>query len=160
MIDPVSAGASTGLRMIWEGIKWVWRSRQAPWSALSVRATLGKVGESGWRQITIQAPQDNPYPVEILSVRTIRPSGLKLCRSDGTPMRGRNAASEAVVLTNLQWTIAPAGSYSGEFNRAIHVNLSGRKGLAQIDLELQVRLLNNRRTEIPVWVRTNIVDVP
>ena len=41
MFEPVS-GAFAGVRMFWEGIKWAWKSKQAPWSALPATAHLSK----------------------------------------------------------------------------------------------------------------------
>jgi hypothetical protein len=40
-MEPVTLGtAGTGLRMIWEGIRWLWHSRQAPWTTINLAATM------------------------------------------------------------------------------------------------------------------------
>jgi hypothetical protein len=87
VMEPLSAGTGlTGLRMIWAGVKWLWRSRQAPWSTVPFRATLTH-HEGAWYSISLWCPNDRPYQIEVLGVRTVRPKGLLLRRSDGTPQR-------------------------------------------------------------------------
>jgi hypothetical protein len=159
-VEPLSVGTGlTGLKMIWEGVKWLWRSRQAPWSAVPFRATM-RHHEGTWYSVNLWSPNDNPFQVEVLSVRTIRPKQLQLRQSDETPQRGMVAASQAVVLSDLQWTIAEKGAVLIPFERVIFVNLENQHGDKFVDFELAVRLLNNRRPEIPVWVRTNSLSLP
>jgi hypothetical protein len=154
-MEPLSTGTGlTGLKMIWEGMKWLWRSRQAPWSAVHFRATM-RQHEGNWYSITLWCPNDKPFQIEVLSVRTIRPKWLPLRRSDGTPQKGMVAATQATTLSDLQWTISERGAVIFPFERVVFVNLESQHGDVSVDLELEVRLLNNRRQKIPVWVRTN-----
>jgi hypothetical protein len=57
----------------------------------------------------------------------------------------------------MEWTIAEKGAVLIPFERVVFVNLENQKGDVSVDFELMVRLLNNRRPEIPVWVRTNSI---
>jgi len=158
-MEPLSAGTGlTGLKMIWEGVKWLWRSRQAPWSAVHFRATM-RQHEGTWYSVSLWCPNDNPFQIEVLSVRTIRPKRLALRRSDGTPQQGMLAAPQATALSDLQWTIAEKGAVLIPFERVVFVNLENQHGDVSVDFELTVRLLNNRRAEIPVWVRTNSIKL-
>jgi len=98
-------------------------------------------------------------PIEILSVRTIRPRKLKLRRPGGTIQRGTDPFSEAVILKNLGWTVHKGERGSFPLERYIFVNLEGQNGEVTVELELMVRLLDDRRTETPVRVRTNVLHV-
>jgi hypothetical protein len=41
------------------------------------------------------------------------------------------------------------------FEKWLFVNLEGLHGKSQVDFEVTARILDNRRTELPVWARTN-----
>jgi hypothetical protein len=69
------------------------------------------------------------------------------------------ATTPATTLSNLSWTIAEKGAVLIPFERVVFVNLENQHGDTSVDFELEVRLLNNRRPEIPVWVRTNSIEV-
>jgi hypothetical protein len=65
----------------------------------------------------------------------------------------------ATTLSNLPWTIAEKGALLIPFERVVFVNLENQQGDTSVDFELKVRLLNNLRPEIPVWVRTNSIEL-
>ena len=66
-------------------------------------------------------------------------------------------SSEATVLTKGLWTIQEQSKASMPYQRFLFVNLGGRKGEIQIDLEFETQFYDNRRTKVPVWVRTNSI---
>jgi hypothetical protein len=68
-------------------------------------------------------------------------------------------ATQAASLNDLQWTVAEKGAVIIPFERTIFAKFENQQGDVSVDLELTVRLLNNRRPEIPVWVRTNSVKL-
>jgi hypothetical protein len=112
-----------------------------------------------WYSVTLWCQNDSLLQIEVLSVRTIRPKGLPLRRSDGTPQRGMAGNAPATTLSNLPWTIAEKGALLIPFERVVFVNLENQQGDTSVDFELKVRLLNNLRPEIPVWVRTNSIKL-
>ena len=118
-----------------------------------------KQHEGSWYSVTLWCPNDNPFQIEVLSVRTVKPKGLPLRRSDETPQRGMAGTAPATALSNLPWTIAERGAVIFPFERVIFVNLENQHGATSVDFELKVRLLNNLRPEIPVWVRTNSIEL-
>jgi hypothetical protein len=65
----------------------------------------------------------------------------------------------ATTLSDLQWTIAEKGAVIFPFERVVFVHLGDQRGETFVDFELKARLLNNRRPEIPVWVRTNSINI-
>jgi hypothetical protein len=158
MFDPVSGGTlMTGGRMIWEGIKWIARSRQAPWSIINMSATLGP-HISPWYSIRFFGQSEKPFAIDLVSVRTIRPKGLMLCRPNTAQPSMMDTSSAAPVLKGLQWTIQEQSKASMPYQRFLYVNLGGRKGEIQIDLEFEAQFYDNRRTKAPIWVRTNSIS--
>jgi hypothetical protein len=156
-MEPITTGM-TGLRMIAEGIKWIWRSQQAPWSVINLTATISPHVQS-WYAVRFWCSPEKPFAVEILTAKTIRPSKLQLCRADGSVQLGRLAGTEVAVLDNLGWVISEKGASTMAFQRWLFVNLKDLKGKTQVDFELKVRFLDNRRTETIVWARTNSITV-
>jgi hypothetical protein len=159
MIEPISAGTfATGSKMIWEGIKWIARSRQAPWSVVDMSATLAP-HILPWYSVRFFSRSQKPYALDLMSARTIRPKGLTLCKADGSVQLGIAANTEANVLQDLKWLIEEKGASNMPFQRTLFVNLEGRKGTLKVDFELKARFYDNRRTEVPIWVRTNAIDI-
>jgi hypothetical protein len=159
MVDPVSGGTLiTGVRMIWAGIQWIVRSRQAPWSIINMSATLSPY-ISPWYSVRFFGDSEKPFAIDLVSVRTIRPKKLLLCRSDTSGSPGMATGTEAIVLEGLQWTIQEKSRTSMPFQRTIFVKLEGLKGETTIDFELMAHFHDNRRTKVPVWVRTNPVTL-
>ena len=76
MIDPLGGELITGGRMIREGIKWIARSRKAPWSVINMSATPHI---SPWYSIRFFGQSEKPFAIDVVSVRTIRSKGLMLC---------------------------------------------------------------------------------
>jgi hypothetical protein len=68
--------------------------------------------------------------------------------------------SEAIILEELGWPIPEKGVRTVAFEKSLFVDLSALHGKLQVDFELTARLRNNRRTELPVWVRTNEIELP
>lgn len=68
------------------------------------------------------------------------------------------ADTEATDL-KLPWVMQERGERLFSFERSAFVNLKDLHGKVQIDFELIARFLNNRRTELPVWVRTNSIEL-
>jgi hypothetical protein len=68
--------------------------------------------------------------------------------------------SEATVLEGLSWSIPEKAARTVPFEKWLFVNLGGLHGKAQVDFEVTARFLDNRRTELPVWMRTNEIDLP
>jgi hypothetical protein len=160
MVKPISLGtAGTGLRMIREGIRWLWHSRQAPWSAINISANLvPHVGS--WHNVRFWAINDKPFAIEIFSVRTIRPKNLSLRRADNSMNPTMRADTESNILDGLPWVMSEKDASTLPFQRHIFVNLDRLHGEVRVDFELFVRFLDNRRSELPVWVRTNPVTLP
>jgi hypothetical protein len=159
MVEPISAGTFvTGGRMIWEGIKWIVRSRQAPWSVVNMSATLAP-HILPWYSIRLFAPSEKPFAIDLLSARTIRPKALTLCRADGSVQLGMAAGTEAKLLKGLQWVVQEKGATNMPFQRYLFVKLEGLKGEVTVDLELTAQYYDNRRTEALIWVRTNTLDI-
>jgi hypothetical protein len=67
--------------------------------------------------------------------------------------------SEATVL-ELDWSIPEKGARTIPFEKWLFVNLDAQRGKLRVHFELTARLLDNRRTELPVWVRTNKIELP
>jgi hypothetical protein len=68
--------------------------------------------------------------------------------------------SEAIVLEYLGWTIPEKMAQTVPFEKSLFVKLEGLHGAkVAVDFELTARFFDNRRTELPVWVRTNAIDV-
>jgi hypothetical protein len=155
-MEPVSTGLSF-LKPISEGLQWLWRKRQAPWSDVPLRANVRHY-EGPWYRVALSCPNDKPYPIEVLTVRTVKPKGLPLRPNTGTPQQHMWATLPKKTL-NLQWTIAEKNAVISAFDCVIFVNLENRHGDLSIDFELSARLLNNRRPEIRVRVRTNSVKL-
>jgi hypothetical protein len=160
MIEPVSAGGlMTGLRMIWAGILWLVQSRQAPWSAVPISATI-RPHIIPWYSVRFFCLNERPFAIEILRARTIRPRKLKLRRAASDRQLAMVEKSETIVLDNLGWSIPEKMARTVPFEQSLFVKLEGLHGTkVTVDFELTARLLDNRRTELPVWVRTNAIDV-
>jgi hypothetical protein len=159
MIEPISAGTfTTGGKMIWEGVKWIARSRQAPWSVVNMSANLA-AHILPWYSVRFFSRSEKPYAIDLLSARTIRPKGLLLSKADASVQLGMAASTEAVVLQDLKWLIEEKGASNMPFQRSLFVKLEGMKGETMIDFELKARFYDNRRTEVPIWVRTNAINI-
>ena len=160
MIEPVSAGSvMTGLRMIWTGIQWLLRSRQAPWSAVPISATITP-HILPWYCVRFSCLNERPFAIELLRARTIRPKKLKLRRAASDMQSVMVEKSEAIVLEYLGWTIPEKMARTIPFEQLLFVKLEGLHGAkVAVDFELTARFFDNRRTELPVWVRTNAIDV-
>ena len=160
MIEPVSAGsAMTGLRMIWAGVQWLLRSRQAPWSAVPISVTI-KPHILPWYSVRFFCLNERPFGIEILKARTIRPKKLKLRRAASDIQSVMVEKSETMVLEHLSWSIPEKTAQTVPFERSLFVKLEGLHGpKVTVDFELTARFFDNRRTELPVWVRTNAIDV-
>lgn len=87
----------------------------------------------------------------------MKPKKRLLRRADNNINPSMRADTEAVVLKDLPWVMAEKGAGGLPFERYAFVNLKQLKGEVQIDFELTARFLDNRRAELPVWVRTNVV---
>jgi hypothetical protein len=59
----------------------------------------------------------------------------------------------------LQWTIPAKGQQTVDVPCVVYVHVEGRTGNLSIDFELSVRLLDNRRSEKSIRVRTNIIAI-
>lgn len=148
----------TGGRMIVEAIRWMIHSRQGPWSDVLMSADLrGHIPP--WYSVRIFCNPQKPFAVELLSVRTIRPKGLLLCRATPEAAVGMKAGTEAQVLRDLNWTITEAGRIGTPFERFLFVKLDGLKGAVAIDLEFEARYYDNRRTKASPRVRTNTLKL-
>jgi len=159
MIEQASAGSvMTGLRMIRTGVQWLLRSRQAPWSAVPISATI-KPHILPWYSVRFFCLNERPFAIELLRARTIRPKKLKLRRAASDKQAVMVEKSEAIVLEYLGWTI-PEKMARTPFEQLLFVKLEGLHGAkVAVDFELTARFFDNRRTELPVWVRTNAIDV-
>src|SRR6516165_9069014 len=105
MIEQASAGSvMTGLRMIRTGVQWLLRSRQAPWSAVPISATI-KPHILPWYSVRFFCLNERPFAIELLRARTIRPKKLKLRRAASDKQAVMVEKSEAIVLEYLGWTI-------------------------------------------------------
>jgi hypothetical protein len=160
MVEPFSAGTFvTGGRMIWEGIKWIARSRQAPWSVVNISATL-RPHIAPWYSVRFFSHPEKPFAIDLVSVRTIRPKGLLLRRANSDGPGGMEVNFDANVLTELRWTIQEkAGTTIRPFERFLYVKIDGLKGETIVDFELAAQFYDNRRTKVPIWVRTNTLDI-
>jgi hypothetical protein len=67
--------------------------------------------------------------------------------------------TEARILRDLPWTIPEKAPMPVAFERWLFVDLKSLNGDVQVDFELKARLLDNRRSEMPVWVRTNSLKI-
>jgi hypothetical protein len=90
-------------------------------------------------------------------VRTVKPRGLPLRRSDRTPQQDMAFEVAVTILTNLNWTIAEKGAVLLPWERVVYVDLTDQAEELFVDFELKVRLLDNRRKERRVRARTNVV---
>ena len=158
MFDPLGGGLITGGRMIWEGIKWIARSRQTPWSMVNVSATLAP-HIAPWYSVRFFSLSEKPFAIEVLSARSIRPKGLLLSKADGAAQITMAANTEAVVLKDLRWSIPEKGLTKLPFERFLFVKLDSLKGEVTVDFELKARFLDNRRTETLIYARTNPVSL-
>ena len=159
MIESVSADSVvTGLRMIRTGVQWLLRSRQAPWSAVPISATI-RPHILPWYSVRFFCLNERPFAIELLRARTIRPKKLKLRRAASDKQAVMVEKSEAIVLEYLGWTI-PEKMARTPFEQLLFIKLEGLHGAkVAVDFELTTRFFDNRRTELPVWVRTNAIDV-
>ena len=159
MIEQASAGSvMTGLRMIRTGVQWLLRSRQAPWSAVPISATI-KPHILPWYSVRFFCLNERPFAIELLRARTIRPKKLKLRRAASDKQAVMVEKSEAIVLEYLGWTI-PEKMARTPFEQLLFVKLEGLHGAkVAVDFELTARFFDNRRIELPVWVRTNAIDI-
>jgi hypothetical protein len=160
MIEAVGAGSvMTGLRMIWTGVQWLLRSRQAPWSAVPISATI-RPHILPWYSVRFFCLNEKPFAIELLSARTIRPKKLKLRRAASDMQLAMVEKSEAIVLEYLGWTIPEKMARTVPFEQCLFVKVEGLHGeKVAVDFELTARFFDNRRTELPVWVRTNAIAV-
>jgi hypothetical protein len=159
MFEPISAGTfMTGGRMVWEGIKWIFRSRQAPWSFITMSADL-RPHIAPWYSVRFFGHSEKPFAIDLVSVRTIRPKGLLLCRPKPGEPSTMDANSEAIVLKGLQWTIQEQSRSSMPYQRFLFVKLDSLKGETKVDFEFEAQFFDNRRTKAPIWVRTNPVTI-
>ena len=160
MIEPVSAGSvMTSLRMIRTGVQWLLRSRQAPWSAVPISATITP-HILPWYCVRFSCLNERPFAIELLRARTIRPKKLKLRRAASDMQSVMVEKSEAIVLEYLGWTIPEKMARTIPFQQLLFVKLEGLHGAkVAVDFELTARFFDNRRTELPVWVHTNAIDV-
>jgi hypothetical protein len=68
--------------------------------------------------------------------------------------------SEGIVLEPLGWSIPERMARTVPFEQFLFVKIEGPHGAkVTVDFELTARLFDNRRTELPVWVRTNAISV-
>ena len=160
MMEPVSAGGViTGLRMIWAGIQWMLRSRQAPWSTVPISATI-RPHILPWYSVRFFCLNEKPFAIEIVRARTIRPKKLKLRRAASDTQQVMVEKSEGIVLEPLGWSIPEKMPRTVPFEQFLFVKVEGLHGTkVAVDFELTARFFDNRRTELPVWVRTNAIDV-
>ena len=98
---------------------------------------------------------NSPLNFEVLSVRSIRPKGLML----------RQAAAIRTYPLDTLFHWVPDGPEAKSLDGfgvpgILFINLGGRQGAIAVDFELTVRRNDNRRSELPVRVRTNILDLP
>jgi hypothetical protein len=142
--------------MIWSGICWLWQSRQAPWTAINLSAALIP-HDGAWYRVRFFGTNDRPFDIELRSLRTIKPKKLLLRRADNNMNPVMRADTEAVILKDLPWVMAQKGAGGLPFERPAFVNLKDRKGDVYVDFEIAARFLDNRRSELPVWVRTNTI---
>jgi hypothetical protein len=141
--------------MIWEGIKWITRSRQAPWSIINMSATL-RPHIAPWYSVRFFCYPREPFAIDLASVRTIRPKDLLLRCANADGPGGMDVNSEAVVLKALQWTVQEKGVTTiRAFERFLFVKLE--RGETNVDFEIEAQFYDNRRTVAPIWVRTNSV---
>jgi hypothetical protein len=148
--------ALTGLRMIGTGISWLLKSRQAPWSAVDLTATI-QPHILPWYDVRFWCLNERPTAIELLSARTIRPKRLLLCRATPTSSPVMVPKSEANIVEGLGWIISERGQQPTRFEKHLFVKVEELSGDITIDFEIKARFLNNRRAEIPVWVRTNTI---
>jgi hypothetical protein len=73
---------------------------------------------------------------------------------------GDQRDTEDNILNGLPWVMSEKGASRLPFQRHIFVNLDGLHGEVRVDFELLVRFVDNRRSELPVWVRTHPVNLP
>ena len=127
MIEPVSAGSVvTGLRMIRTGVQWLLRSRQAPWSAVPISATI-RPHILPWYSVRFFCLNERPFAIELLRAWTIRPKKLKLRRAASDKQAVMVEKSEAIVLEYLGWTI-PEKMARTPFEQLLFVKLEGLHG--------------------------------
>ncbi len=160
MIEPVSAGSVvTGFRMIWAGVQFLLRSRREPWSAVPISATI-RPHILPWYSVRFFCLNERPFAIEIVRARTIRPKKLRLRRAASDMQLAMVEKSEAMVLEYLAWSIPEKMARTVPFEKSLFVKLEGLHGKkVTVDFELTAQLFDNRRTELPVWVRTNAIDI-
>jgi hypothetical protein len=146
----------TGGRMILSGIKWIIGFRDAPWSAVTLSADI-KPHIAPWYSVRIFSHPEKTFAIDFMSVRSICPKRLLLCKADPSAPRDMLANSEATVLKELRWTIPEKGKAGLPFQRFFVVKLEGLKGEKKVDFELEAQFHDNRRTKTPVYARTNPV---
>jgi hypothetical protein len=95
------------------------------------------------------------FAIDFLSVRTIRPRNVSILIAESfTPAQLNAGLKTTLIAKDLKWVIQEK-QIASYFQRSLLVDLSGQTGEIQIDFEFKARLFDNRRTELPVWVRTN-----
>jgi hypothetical protein len=113
-----------------------------------------------WYAVRFFCLNERLFAIEIVRARTIRPRKLKLRRAASDSQLAMVEKSETMVIENLGWSIPEKMARPVPFERSLFVRLEGLHGAkVTVDFELTARLLDNRRTELPVWVRTNAIDV-
>jgi hypothetical protein len=75
------------------------------------------------------------------------------------PDRVMRADTEAVILKELPWVMAEKGAGGLPFERHAFLKLQDCKGEIYLDFEITARFHDNRRSELPVWVRTNAIKL-
>ena len=112
-----------------------------------------------WYSVRFFCRSDKPFAIDLLSARTIRPATLKLKNPERGSPSEVSANTGSVVLDNLQWLIQEQ-PVKAVFQRSLLVNLDGLVGEVQLDIEFKARFYDSRRTEVPIWVRTNPLKLP
>jgi hypothetical protein len=137
-------------------IKWTWDQVNRPWTEVLIRAAIRRSNGS-WHRVGFKCVNEKPYELEVLSVHTVKPKDLPLRPSDRTPQQGMVLKEPVTTLTNLNWTIAEKGAVSLPWECVVYVDLADQADELSVDFEFKVRLLDNRRKERRVRVRTNVV---
>ena len=72
MIEPIGASAAlNGFRMIWTGVRWILRSKQAPWNVISMSASLEPYMLLCY-SVRFFCPSEKPFAIELLTARIIQ----------------------------------------------------------------------------------------
>jgi hypothetical protein len=142
-----------GLKMAWNGVKWVLRINKAPWSAADVDVTLRDFDHGGWNLCFVRFVNDKQFVLEINKFRVTKPSGALIRNVDNELGQQMLVGSEEKE-KRPNWRVGARTDRASEITRTVFIKLPGKRPISVV-LEFDMVLANNQRNSFTVLARSS-----